>query len=705
MKKIKSVLALCIVIVLCFSFLSSFSVSAQSYTRVDVPGSTTELRMARESYSAEKTISANTLGLSEKLNEISDICTLQDGKTLIITAKDSRLVRINADYTLDKEIAVTDKEGNPVKFEGAKSVYGDTNGKIYISDTLNARILVTDSEGVVQEILNVPDSDLIPKDFVYQPTTVKKDSQGYMYVASIGCYYGVLMYAPTGEFLGFYASNTVKANALDTLASLWDKLTSNDIKKSQSTKKLPYSFSDFDFNREDYMVTSTGRTSQASVESGQIKVITHNGANILYKRELNGEFSSSSSFNFLESTREEYRDSQDIVSIAMSDDDYIFALDGVNGTVYKYDSECNIISAFGGGVGTGNQLGTFESPVAIDLAGEDVLVADSNLCSITVFKPTEYGKLITEAQTLYLTGDYEVSSRAWREVLKMDRNCQLAYRGIAMAQYSQGDYDGAIESAKIANDNSIYDLAYQKKLAIFINDNFLWLTLIVVLIVGLAVFGIIKLKKNNVQLIKNRKVKLLFEAPFHPFATFEEIKYKKLGSVKIAIVITALYYVSSVLNVTSTGFLYTTTLLKNYNALFTLAGSIGLILLWSVCNWLVCSIFSGKGTFSEVYVATTYSLLPMVIFNFIRVILTHFIPLSTSGLIAGLGTVVLIFTFFLLSISMVIMHEFDFFKFLLTGLVTVFFMILIVFVIFMVAILASQLLSFISAIYTEVAYR
>ena len=219
------------------------------------------------------------------------------------------------------------------------------------------------------------------------------------------------------------------------------------------------------------------------------------------------------------------------------------------------------------------------------------------------------------------------------------------------------------------------------------------------------VYGIIKLKKNKRELITNKKVKLLLQFPFHPYATFEEIKYKKLGSVKIAIVITALFYVSSVLNVTSVGFLYSTTLLKNYNALFTLAASIGIILLWSVCNWLVCSIFSGKGTFSEVYVATTYSMLPLIIFNFIKVILTHFVPLSTAGLIGGLGTAMLIFTFFLLSISMVIMHEFDFFKFLLTGLVTIFFMILIVFVIFMIAILASQLLSFISTVYTEVAYR
>lgn len=706
MKKVKSLSVLLIVIVLCFSFLSSFSVSAQSYTRVDIPGATTEVRLARESYSAQKTISAETLGLSEKLNVISDICTTSDGKILVVTEKDSRVVRINPDYTLDKEIFVTDEEGNTVKFDGAKGIYGDDEGNIYISDTLNARVLITDADGKIQKILTLPDEKFIPDDFIFQPTTIKKDSQGYMYIGSIGCYYGVLMYAPTGECLGFYGANTVAATALDTLGSLWEKLTSNDTKKSRSAKKLPYSFSDFDFNREDYMVTSTGRTSKlVSTGTGQIKMITHNGSNILYKRQLNGEFASSTTVNFLETIRGSYREAQNLISIAVDNDDYIYALDAINGTVYKYDSECNLMTVFGGGIKVGNQVGIFKNPVAIDLAGEDVLVADAELASITVFQPTEYGRLLVKAQSLYLIGDYEVAADAWQEVLEMDKNCQLAYRGIAMAEYSRGNYDEAIEAAKIASDSSIYDLAYQKKVSIFVNKNFVWITLILVLVIALVVYGIIKLKKNKRELITNKKVKLLLQFPFHPYATFEEIKYKKLGSVKIAIVITALFYVSSVLNVTSVGFLYSTTLLKNYNALFTLAASIGIILLWSVCNWLVCSIFSGKGTFSEVYVATTYSLVPMVIFNFVKVILTHFVPLSAAGIIAGLGTAIVIFTFFLLSISMIITHEYDFFKFLLTGIVAIFFMILIVFVIFMIAILATQFVSFIDSIFTEIAYR
>lgn len=90
---------------------------------------------------------------------------------------------------------------------------------------------------------------------------------------------------------------------------------------------------------------------------------------------------------------------------------------------------------------------------------------------------------------------------------------------------------------------------------------------------------------------------------------------------------------------------------------------------------------------------------------FIRVVLTNFIPLSGAGVITGIETILLIYTFFLLSVAMIKVHEYDFFKFLLTGIVTLFFMILIVFIIFMCAILLMQFGSFIVSIYEEVVYR
>ena len=233
--------------------------------------------------------------------------------------------------------------------------------------------------------------------------------------------------------------------------------------------------------------------------------------------------------------------------------------------------------------------------------------------------------------------------------------------------------------------------------------------MIIVIVLLLILAGILLLvkymRKRNKKFIKNKKIINFLKTPFHPFNCFDDLKYKNMGSLKIAITITVLFYVASVLNVIASGFLYSNTLLRNYNALYTLGGTVGLILLWSVCNWLVSSMFEGKGNFKEVYIATSYAVAPWVLFLFIKVILSHFVPLSASGIITGFSTVLLIYTFFLLCIAMMKVHEFDFFKFLLTSIVVIFFMILVLFVLFMCAILMAQFVDFIASIYDEVAHR
>ena len=694
-----------------FILANAFSVSAassESYSRVDVPGGVRELRISKEMFEASKEIKASTLGLDVSFEGITDIYSNEKGEVFLLCGEYSRLVYINSDLTSGREIPVIDSAGNPVNFKGAQGIYCDNLGNLYISDTANARVIITDANGGVTRILEEPKSDLIPSDFLYQPIAVEKDDQGYTYILSLGCYYGALMYTPEYEFMGFYGPNTVKSNALDTLSYLWDKLTSTEEKKTSSVKKLPYSFSDIAFDPEGYMVTSTGAVSSniyAEKNIGQIKKISHNGANILYKRDLKGDSSSSTDVDFLDAAFITGSSVQSLTSVEVSDDDYIFALDSGRGFVYIYDSECNLMSAFGGGLGEGDRLGTFIKPVALTLCKDKLLVADSGKYSITIYEPTEYGNLIRKAQSLYINGDYNEANETWKEVLSMNRNCQLAYRGIAMGHYNEGDYEAALEAAEIAADYAVYDLAWQEIVTKFVADYFVLLLLIIVAILVAVIFVVRYFKKRDKKLINNPKMKLFLSTPVHPFAAFEDLKYKKLGSVKIATVVLVLFYVASVLNVISSGFLYSNTLLRNYNSLFTIGGTFGLVLLWSVSNWLVCSMFEGKGTFKDVYVGTCYSLLPWVIFQFVKMGLSHLLPLSVAGIVTGLGTVMLIYTFFLLSIAMMKVHEYDFFKFLLTGLVIAFFMILIVFIILMCAILIAQFWSFIASIYEEVVHR
>lgn len=699
------------VFLIVFVFANLFSVSAassESFNRADVPGNTTELRLSREMYEATKEITATSLGNDKLFEGITDIFCTDNGDIYLLCGEASRLVFIDKNFTYSKEISIVDAKGGEVTFKGAQGVYVDKSNTIYVADTSNARLLIVNQAGVVTKILECPDSDLIPSDFLYQPIAIEKDAHGYTYILSLGCYYGALMYTPEYEFMGFYGPNTVKSNALDTLSYLWDKLTSTEEKKTSSVKKLPYSFSDFAFDPEGFLVTTTGAVSNSiwsDKNIGQIKKISHNGANILFKRNLKGDSTDSTNIDFVNQGNPEGSAVQSLVSVDVSDDDYIFALDSGRGFIYIYDTECNLMSSFGGGYGKGARVGVFEKPVSIALQGNNILVADMDKFCITVFEPTEYGNLIRKAQSLYINGDYNEANVIWQEVLSMNRNCQLAYRGIAMGHYNEGDYKAALEAAKVAADYAVYDLAWQEIVSNFVADNFVWILLVIIAVIAAIILVAVNLKKKNKKLINNPKLKLFLGTPFHPFNAFDEIKYKKMGSMKIATVVLILFYVASVLNVTASGFLYSNTLLRNYNSLYTIAGTIGLILLWSVCNWLVCSMFSGKGNFKEVYISSCYALMPWVVFQFAKILLSNVLPLSIEGIITGLGTVMLIYTFFLLAVAMMKVHEYDFFKFLLTGIVIIFFMILVVFIILMCAILIAQFWSFIVSIYDEVVHR
>lgn len=706
---LKKIIASIVLILVVFGATFTVSAESETYIKVDVPGGLQEQRLSKEMYDPVAEINAATFGMTNAFKGITDIYYTEQSGILLLCGDNSRLIQISKDYKTAQEILVVDANGQPYDFAGAQGVYSDGKGLIYLSDTNNSRILIFGSDGVVTKVIEEPKSELLPEDFHFQPTSIAKDQHGYTYILSLGCYYGALTYTPEYEFMGFYGPNTVKSSALDLLSYLWDRLTGTDAKKDFSVKQLPYSFSDFSFDTNGFMVTSTSSTNGGTFaevsEVGQLKKISHNGANILYKRTLRGTTQSSSAINFLEPNVLYGAAGQSIDSIVTSEDGYIFALDTGHCRIYIYDSECNLMSAFGGGIGQGDQLGIFNKPISITLNGNDLLVADINSNSFTVFEPTEYGNLIRQAQSLYLKGNYDEAGDMWEEVLSENRNCQLAYRGLAMVYYNKGDLDKALEMAEIACDYSVYDLAWNKIISQFVAKYFAVIVLILAVIVVLIILLVRYFKKHDKELITNPKLKLLFQAPFHPFNSFDDLKYKKMGSWKIAIVLTILFYVASVLNVTSTGFLFTNTLLRNYNSLFTLFSTAGLLILWSVCNWLVCSMFEGKGSFKEVYVSTTYCLMPWIIFLFLKVVLTNFLPLATAGLIGGIETVILVYTFFMLSIAMIKVHDYDFFKFLLTSIVILFFMILVVFVILMCGILAEQFISFIGDIYEEVVYR
>ncbi len=144
---------------------------------------------------------------------------------------------------------------------------------------------------------------------------------------------------------------------------------------------------------------------------------------------------------------------------------------------------------------------------------------------------------------------------------------------------------------------------------------------------------------------------------------------------------------------------------NNYNSLYTLASTGGLVLLWIIANWLVATIMTGKGTLSEITQATAYSLQPIIIANVLVTLLSYMLTYNDVALINGIAFVGTLFTLFLIIIGNMTVHDYSLSKFLLTTVVTIFLMIVIVFILFMAFIMLQQLYNFIYAVYMEVVYR
>lgn len=701
-------------ICLCLGFtilMSSFTALAanpvEAYVnQTDVDGST-ETVYSRDVYEASRQINASSLGV-EKLEGITDIYCEENGDIYLLNGKSSQILVLNQDYEFVKELEIYEEDGSSCDFTGAEGIYISKEKEIFIADTINGRVLIANSEGIVTKCLESPQSDIIPEDFYFQPKRVMEDNEGYFYVLSSGCYYGALLYSSEYEFLGFYGANEVESSILSTLSYLWELLTSNDEKKSQQAQVLPYTVIDLAMDKKGYVYTCTGLSDYNQLGKGQIRKISPGGSNILYHRDFDGTASSSSNHNFLEAEivkRLGYARGQNLVALDVSEKGNIYALDATYGKIYVYDQDCNILTVCGSGTGVGTQLGTFQTPVALAVVGNDVLVADSKTATLTLFKLTDFGEKLLQAQELYFDSNYIEAMPYWVEILSQDGNNRLAYRGLAKAYYVQDDMDNALKYAKKGMDYATYDDAHQENITDFVQGNFLWIFLLLILIIGAFVVLLLNIRKRETPLIRNEKMRCFFSTMLHPFQASYDVKYKKQGSMKIAVGVTILLLLSAILKNTCCGFLFRRSDAESYSALFTVAQTAGLLVLWSMANWAICTIMEGKGRLKEVYIVSSYAVLPLALYNLIYLALSHVVAVENVDAIVGFKTIVLIYAFYILCVGIMAIHEYNFPKFLWTSFVAVLIMALVVFIGFVIVILLQQLGNFLLSLFMEVVYR
>lgn len=648
-------------------------------------------------------LTGNDFGYSNFLSP-TDICTDMEGNLYIVEEYMSRLTILDQNGNLKKTISEIKDGDESLSFVGSQGVFVDRNGRIYIADTRNSRVLVSDQNGSLLRVVEIPDSPLIPDDFLFTPVKIVVDSLDNMYVLSKGSTYGALMFGSDGIFLGFYGANTTAASITDIFNILWDLFVLTDEMRQGQLQRIPYQFVDLDVDTSDFVYTVTGKTEKALDLFGQIRRLNPSGRNILQVKQY-ASFSSSDSFNFLDAGASFVGNKeQNLVGITVDETGYIYALDNTYGRVFVYDKECNLLTALGGGGGQGSQQGLFESAVSIDVYQDKLFVLDYAKAQITVFKETEYGSLVKLANKMYLEQRYEEAEDLWYQVLAADRNSQLAYRGLARSSLMKGDYSIALTYAKQGRDYNTYDQAFGFVRNESLKNNVIWIVLLMGAFAAAVVALVVLLKKKKVK-ITNEKTKVMLQAPLHPFRSMDAIKYKKQGSILYASFLLFLLYVFTVMGDTHGGFLHNRFDASTYNAIFTLLSTVGIAVLWSICYWAVSVLFEGKSRLKEVYIVTGYAMIPQILNAIFFLIFSQFLLTSEATILSIFSVIMIIMSAIILCIGTMIINEFNFFKFLGTSIVSVIAMGIVIFIIFMILILIQQTFSFVATVFMEFNYR
>jgi len=699
-------------LLICVMLMCTVSVSAEKSTKSAEPSydsytyweelsssSSKQSIRIKPLYQFSRTLESVDLGY-DAADKLSDVYCSEAGYIYILESEKPSITVLDKDYNMVKRITtLTDSSGSSVSFKGSTGLYVTKNEEIYLCGTASSCVWKTDTNGVVEKTLYIPKSDIIPDDFKYAPIKVTVDSKGYVYVLSDGSYYGAIIYSPKGEFLGFYGANTVKSGALQVLSNIWNKLFVNDVKKAASVKNLPYQFTDFDMGYNDFIYTTTGRTGNSS--EGQVQILNPSGKDILGATNYDfddTETAKISKYGWIV---------QDTSQIA-ADGEFLYLLDTSQGKIFMYDFEGNIIGEFGRSMGKAtDQKDALSKPTAITCNDDEVIIVDNGKKSLIVFSLTEYGRLVKDSQRLTLKSKYNDAADGWKEVLKQDKNSQLAYRGLARAALRNSDYKNAMALAEKGAARDIYSEAYSEYRNQWIKANSTLVFAVIIAFILVVVFLIFLFKRKKITLISDNdnKISHFFYTLLHPFDGFGSVIAKGNGSLAIGCALMMLLYISAVLKETKSGFAFSYFNPDTYNSIFTLVKTVGIVVLWTLVNWAVGILFGGLGKIRNIFIVITYSFAPLIISNILYTVFSNVMLESEAGFLNIMVTLFWIYTLFLIIAGTVKIQDFSFGRFVGTSILTIIGILIVIFLVFCIFLLMQQCVMFFGTIVNEIIYR
>ncbi len=672
-----------------------------------------------DAYTAIKAVNAVDMGLEIPLANPGDMVTDLNQNIYIADTGNNRIVVLDRYYKLKFTISEFDNDqGVPDSLAAPQGVFvSEPNEKydrlIWVCDTGSNRVVVFDENGEFVRIIEEPESQLFDENSVYKPVAIAVDAYNRLYVVSSTTYQGVIVMTDAGEFTGFIGAQAVSLSAWDII---WRRFQT-DAQREASETVVSTEFNNVAINREKNLVYATTSTiDDADVEasirgndkSGKyspVKLLNANGTEIMRR---NGFHIPAGEIDFSTRSTDDITGVSTIIDVAVGPENTWSLIDEKRNRIYTYDFDGNLLFAFGD---NGTMLGNLGSIEAVAYQDTNLMVLDKTNNNITVFQRTEYGDILLQAIAAESTQDYDLAIDLWTDVLKRNSNFDSAYVGIGQAMYRNKDYANSLTYFESAYDTTNWSNSYKEIRKEWMSTYFIVLLLIiVVVIVGVVLFFRTMAKINKKVAVSGKKrtfwqeVAYGFHVIFHPFDGFWDLKHEKRGSVRASVFFIVLAIATFYYQAIGQGYLMNPN--GGYAGVWAqVLGVLVPLFLFVLANWCLTTLFEGEGSFKDIFIACSYSLVPLPLLIIPATIYSNFCVTTETQIVSFIGTLAFIWLGILIFFGTMVTHDYSMGKNVITVLGTVVAMVFIMFIAVLFTTLVGKIVSLITNLVTEIQYR
>lgn len=706
----KKLIARSLVILLLFVIFTSMTASALS----NVPYSSYtysydgEAQLSPHAY-VPSTNFATVEGLENTFSEPSDIVTDSKDRIYIADTGNNRIVILNSDLTLYRVIDSFTVNGKQDSLNHPQGVFVKEDGTLYVSDTGNQRIIYFDSNLKNGTIIPKPESNLFDEGYQFTPKQLVVDKAGRLFVLAEGMNMGLLVMDQNGGFKNFFGGQKVAYNPIEML---WRNfMTEEQIDRTFAF--VPTEYNSVCMDSEGFLYVTSSAIERELQYSATISKSTDDqyapvkrfgaaGVDVLVR---NGGYPPSGDISVSMGVKD--KGPSAIVDCVPGKYGTYTLLDSNRNKLFTYDSEGNLLYAFGG---TGSQSGMFEGLCgAVTLSDNRMICIDKVNHNVTVLDQTEYGALLFDVMKLHDERKYSEETAVWEQILLKNQNLDYAYVGLGKALIKDDQYSKAMELFKNASNKSYYSIAFKEyRTELFSSIMLLIPVIVIALVVGIGFLFSCANKHNKKKSIGAEKKTYVDHLIYslhlilHPFDGFWDLGHEGRGGLGAALTIFAATCGTLMLQAGCSGYLFSDPIPNIWAGPLTVTI---LLALFVIANWSITSLTNGKGTFKQILVASCYSLTPLVLLTLPQIVISHFLLLEEASYITILSGLSFIWVGFLLFTSVIVVHQYSFLRSIFTTLLILLGMIIIVVLALMFFNLLEPMITFFVNYYKEMVYR